>query len=105
MAIKAIMPRPSICYSTSADGGPHSTPDGTTELSSGVVGPRRVRLHDQITGAALREVWSHPVTGAWQVKYLRAGRFYAVAFDHTGVHGAVCESDIVLPAPPPAPEE
>ena len=61
---------------------------------------RRVRLHDQPSGLAIREVWSDPVTGAYAFRRLREGSFYVVSFDHTGQYGGVIETDL-LPEPGP----
>lgn len=90
----------------SADDGPYDTPlvDGQLPrtLNSGTPNTpvhRRVRLHDQVTGKPLREVWSNPVTGAWQFTGIRAGTFFVVAFDHTGQYNGEIATDIVLPAP------
>lgn len=61
---------------------------------------RRVRLHDQLTGRAFREVWSDATTGAWSFERIRAGTFYVTAFDHTGTYSGVIETD-VTPEPMP----
>lgn len=56
---------------------------------------RRIRLHDQRTGLAVRETWSDPVDGAYSFKSVAAGTYYVTAFDHTGEYGGVIETDIV----------
>lgn len=61
---------------------------------------RRVRLHDQATGAVLREVWSDATTGAYDFDRIRMGVFYVTAFDHTGQFSGVIETD-VTPEPMP----
>ena len=84
------------------NGGPYSTPAGTTKnigAPSDLPVRRRVRLHDQPTGQVVREVWSDPVTGQYQFHYLREGTYFVLVFDHTGQYGAQVEADIVLPVP------
>jgi hypothetical protein len=61
---------------------------------------RRVRLHDQPTGRAVREVWSDATTGAYTFDRIRSGLFYVVGFDHTGQFSGVIETD-VTPEPMP----
>ena len=61
---------------------------------------RRVRLHDQPSGRVVREVWSDATTGAYAFEYIRTGRFFVVAFDHTGEYGGVVETDLT-PEPMP----
>lgn len=61
---------------------------------------RRVRLHDQITGLPVREVWSEATTGAYSFDRIRAGTYYVTAFDHTGQFSGVIETDIT-PEPMP----
>lgn len=82
-------------------GGPYSI-SGTTankDLPSNLPAYRRVRLHDQPTGRALREVWSDETTGAYSFDNIRAGTFFILSFDHTGTYGAVIADGIVVPAP------
>jgi hypothetical protein len=83
-------------------GGPHATNTGTTTLLTidGTPVRRRVRLHDQPTGRIVRETWSDAATGQWRFENIRAGTYYAVAFDHTGAYSGVVETDIVVPTPP-----
>jgi hypothetical protein len=85
-----------------ADKGPYSV-SGTTKVEAGAVDTpvsRRVRLHDQITGRALREVWSDATTGAWTFVNIRAGEFFVLAFDHTGQYNGEVTTGIKLPTPP-----
>lgn len=56
---------------------------------------RRVRLHSQLSGLPLREVWSEATTGAYAFNNLRAGTFYVTAFDHTGQYSGVIETDVM----------
>ena len=88
-------------YTKLQDFGPYSTDIGTTTLLTAEGAPvrRRVRLHDQATGLAIRETWSDAITGQWQFQNIRAGTYYAVAFDHTGAYSGVVETDIVVPTP------
>lgn len=81
--------------------GPHSTPVGYCTLltEDGTPARRRVRLHDQFTGAPIREIWSNPVTGAWQFTAIRAGLYYALVLDHTGDYNGEIVTDIVVPTP------
>lgn len=76
---------------------------GTVKVEAGAVDPpvrRRVRLHDQPSGHVVREVWSDASTGAYAFNYIRTGRFYVTAFDHTGAFGGVIETDLT-PEPMP----
>lgn len=84
------------------DGGPYSTPLGTTKnvgTPSNTPVSRRVRLHDQASGRVVREMWSDPTTGAYQFNGLRAGTYYVAAFDHTGEYNGEIVTDVVLPTP------
>jgi hypothetical protein len=49
----------------------------------------RVRLHDQLSGRVVREVWSTAGTGAYSFKRIRMGTFYVISLDHTGAFRAV----------------
>ncbi|MDO9148323.1 MAG: hypothetical protein Q7U52_11795 [Hydrogenophaga sp.] len=78
------------------DGGQFSI-IGTVKVEAGAVDTpvrRRVRLHDQPTGRALREVWSDATTGAYAFENIRSGKFYVTAFDHTGQFSGVIETDV-----------
>lgn len=55
---------------------------------------RRVRLQDQPSGRAVREVWSDAGTGAYVFEFIRAGTYYITAFDHTGQFSGVIETDV-----------
>lgn len=82
--------------------GPYSTPAGTTKNTgtpSNTPVRRRVRLHDQPSGRALREVWSDAATGAYTFANIRAGLFFVMTLDHTGVYNGEITTDIVVPAP------
>lgn len=83
------------------DGGPYRI-TGTTKNTGTPDIPvrRRVRLHDQLTGRAFREVWSDATTGAYSFDRIRFGTFYVTAFDHTGQFSGVIETD-VTPEPMP----
>jgi hypothetical protein len=78
-------------------GGGHRIPPGTTRNTGTPPTPvrRRVRLHEQFTGRAIRETWSDSVTGAYSFDNIAAGTYYVMAFDHTGAYGGVIETDIV----------
>ena len=83
-------------------GGAHRI-TGTVKVEAGAVDTpvhRRVRLHDQPTGAIVRETWSDAATGTYAFEYIRAGTFFVVAFDHTGAFGGVIETDLT-PEPMP----
>ncbi|MDZ4282824.1 MAG: hypothetical protein U1C04_18920 [Hydrogenophaga sp.] len=56
---------------------------------------RRVRLHRQITGRPVREVWSDAATGSYSFDNLPPDIYYVAAFDHTGLYGGVIETDVV----------
>lgn len=81
--------------------GPYSTTVGSTKNTGTPNAPvrRRVRLHDQSTGRLVREMWSDPVTGAYQFTGLHAGTYYVTSFDHTGTYNGEIMSDVVLPTP------
>ena len=83
------------------DGGPHAITGTTKNTGTPSNAPvrRRVRLHDQLTGRALREVWSDAATGAWTFIGIRAGLFFVMTLDHTGAYRGVIETDIVVPTP------
>lgn len=52
-------------------------------------GVGRVRLYDAQSGRLVRETWSDPVTGAWQVDGLALGREYIqLGTDPTGTYEA-----------------
>lgn len=77
------------------NGGVHRV-TGTTKNTGAPLVPvkRKVRLHDQITGQPLREVWSDATTGAYSFDNLRAGTFYITAFDYTGEYNGVIATDV-----------
>lgn len=91
-----------VAYSPLFDGGDHQI-TGTTSNTGTPDLPvrRRVRLHDQRSGRTVREVWSAAINGAYTFEKIRAGTYYVITFDHTGVYGAEAESDIVVPEPSP----
>ena len=69
---------------------------GTTKNAGTPNAPvrRRVRLHDQLTGNLVREVWSDAATGAYSFGNIFAGTFYVTAFDYTGEYNGVIASDV-----------
>jgi hypothetical protein len=65
---------------------------------------RRVRLHDQLTGYVVREVWSHAETGAYEFAGVKAGTYYITSFDHTGQYNGEIATDLLAePMPGAAP--
>lgn len=64
------------------DGGPYRIIEVVTEMLT-PVGPRRVRLCDQISGRCIREQWSDPITGEVDFQYIRQGPWVLYALDHT----------------------
>ena len=84
------------------EGGGAFRIDGTTKNVGTPNTPvqRRVRLHDQRSGLAIREVWSDPVTGAYSFRRIRDGVYYIISFDHTGLYGGVIASDVIPVAGP-----
>lgn len=85
------------------DGGTYSTPVGSTKNTGtpdDMPVRRRVRLHDQPTGRPLREVWSDADTGAYVFTGIRAGVYFVMSTDHTGVYNGEITTDIVVPTPP-----
>jgi len=84
------------------DWGPYSTPAGTTKNTgspSNTPVHRRVRLHDQPTGRIVREMWSDAASGAYIFTGIRAGVYFVMSADHTGVYNGEITTDIVVPAP------
>jgi hypothetical protein len=81
--------------------GLHRVPEPlTTEVATGpesavMIGPRRVRLHNQTSGLPVRDVWSEPGTGVARLRGIVAGTYYAVAFDQTGAYNGAVVTDIV----------
>ena len=66
--------------------------DGTVKLKATPTNTplrRRVRLHNQKTGALVRETWSDEATGAYSFAGIKAGLYYVASFDHTNTHAAV----------------
>jgi hypothetical protein len=62
---------------------------------------RRVRLHDDATGRAVREVWSSAATGAYEFPRLDpAKRYSAIAYDRERNYRAVI-ADNLTPEPTP----
>ena len=96
-----------------AIGSIHRTPDagfdsgsyritGTTKnkaMPSDIPVARRVRLHEQISGRLVREVWSD-ASGAYSFNGIRLTAYYVVSFDHTGGFGGVI-ADNLTPEPMP----
>lgn len=74
------------------DGGPLKIIEPVTRLNSAIY-PRRVRLHDQISGRLVREAWNDPATGDVTFEYLREGPWVLYALDHTNEFEAVAVSD------------
>lgn len=96
-----------------AIGSVHTSPDvgldsgsyritGTTKnkaTPSDLPVARRVRLHEQISGRLVREVWSD-ASGAYSFNGLRLTAYYVVSFDHTNTFSAVI-ADNLTPEPMP----
>lgn len=56
---------------------------------------RKVRLIREVDGLQLREVWSHPVTGAYSFDYVDEQQLFTVlSYDHTGDFRAVVASGL-----------
>ena len=72
------------------DGGNYRV-TGTTKVKGtpDLAVSRRVRLHDQLSGRVVREVWSTAGTGAYAFNRIRLGTFYIASFDHTGLQNGV----------------
>lgn len=83
------------------NGGPYAMAVGTTKRVGEPDFPTRVRvvLFDQTRGLLIRELWSNAETGEYQFRRIRAGKFFVVAFDHTGAYNGEVVTDIVVPAP------
>lgn len=57
---------------------------------------RRVRLIRQKDGLQIRELWSDPVTGAYDFQYIDELQLYTVlSYDHTGNYNAVVKASII----------
>ena len=62
---------------------------------------RRVRLHREQDGFLIREVWSHPVTGAYSFDYIDATQRYTViTYDYEHDYRAVIADNITPEAMP-----
>lgn len=80
---------------------PLGTDIATGPETTAPIGPRRVRLHDQLSGLPVRDVWSAPVTGNARLLGIKPGKYYAVAFDQTGSYnGAVVTGIVAEPMRP-----
>lgn len=56
---------------------------------------RKVRLIRERDGLLMRELWSHPVTGAYSFDYVDELQLFTVlSYDHTGAFRAVVASGI-----------
>lgn len=77
------------------DGGTYRV-TGTTKVKGtpDLAVSRRVRLHDQLSGRVVREVWSTAGTGAYAFNRIRLGTFYIASFDHTGLHNGVIATNV-----------
>ena len=62
-----------------------------------------VRLHLQPTGVLVSETWSDAASGEYQFRWIPPGRYYAVAFDHTGAENGDIVTDIVAVPMEPTP--
>jgi hypothetical protein len=56
---------------------------GTVKVITTPAPSRRVLMHDRLTGAVIREVWSD-AAGAFQIRNLAPRAYYLVAFDNNG---------------------
>lgn len=81
--------------------GAYSTEVGTIKKEGTPTRPGsyRVMLHEQGSGRPVRRLWSDPVTGQYQFAGLAPGKYFVVAFDHTGEYSGVVETDLVVPKP------
>lgn len=77
------------------DGGNYKV-TGTTKVKGAPDSPvsRRVRLHDQLSGRVVREVWSTSGTGAYAFNRIRLGVFYVLSLDHTGINNGVIATNV-----------
>lgn len=77
------------------DGGNYKV-TGTTKVKGAPDSPvsRRVRLHDQLSGRVVREVWSTAGTGAYAFVRIRLGVFYVLSLDHTGINNGVIATNV-----------
>ena len=77
------------------DGGTYRV-TGTTKVKGAPDSPvsRRVRLHDQLSGRVVREVWSTVGTGAYAFVRIRLGVFYVLSLDHTGINNGVIATNV-----------
>ena len=58
---------------------------------------RKVRLIREKDGLLIRELWSHPVTGAYSFNYIDELQPWTVlSYDHTGAFRAVVASGLTL---------
>lgn len=78
-------------------GGRHRITGTTKNTGTPTNAPvsRRVRLHNQQTGALVREVWSDADTGAYAFDHIAPGTYYITAFDHTNTYNGELATDLV----------
>lgn len=97
--IRALRPGAVSAGVDKEDGGKYRVA-GTTKVEGSPKLPvsRRVRLHDQLTGRLVRELWSTAGTGAYSFDNIKAGVYYVVALDHTHVNNAVIAADFAAVA-------
>lgn len=58
---------------------------------------RKVRLIREKDGLLIRELWSHPVTGAYSFDYVDELQLFTVlSYDHTGAYNAKAVSNLSL---------
>jgi hypothetical protein len=81
--------------------GPHTLSVTVSVLASPSNLPvsRLVRLHDQLSGQLVRQVWSDATTGVAVFVGLGAGFYSASAYDHTGQYNGEITTDLVVPSP------
>lgn len=95
MAITLVPYTLAVVRNRNADGGAFRVAGTASNIGTpNVPVRRRVRLHDQITGRVLREVWSDGTTGAYSFDWIRPGTYYVTGFDHTRQYNGVIETDI-----------
>lgn len=96
-----IFPSQAFVYWGLPGGGLHRV-TGSTKNTGTPTTPvrRRVRLHDQIGGRAVRELWSDATTGAYAFNHIAPGTYYVVSFDHTNTHpGVIADNLTAEPMP------
>lgn len=77
-------------YATGVLGTGRGRVAGTVKETPNAPVYRKVRLIREVDSLLIRELWSHPVTGAYSFDYVdELQKFTVLSYDHTGAFRAV----------------